>query len=115
MKCANPQCGKEFTPKTYNHIYCSTRCSDIARERRHCRYDYISKPCVPKFKAKPQPKHTKSTKTLEQWAREAAECNLDYGTYRGLIQLGKTYEELKATADNRHLPAHSSIKRKRSD
>ncbi|MBR3499709.1 MAG: hypothetical protein IKO05_12115 [Selenomonadaceae bacterium] len=39
--------------------------------------------------------------------REARECNLDYGNYRALIAAGKTYEELKATADTRTAVKHA--------
>lgn len=39
----------------------------------------------------------KPIKTLDDWCREAAECGLDYGTYRTLVELhGKTFAELKA-------------------
>lgn len=43
-------------------------------------------------------------KTLSDWVKEAAECKLDYGTYRALINQGKTFEELKAQAHFRCLP-----------
>ena len=103
-------CGKEFKPCNYLQKYCSPECYMVSEKKRNRRK------AIERVKPKPKPKtKPKPAKTLEQWAREAAECNLDYGTYRGLIQLGKTYEELKATADTRHLQAHSSIKRKRSD
>ncbi|MBR2518245.1 MAG: hypothetical protein IKE46_00440 [Selenomonadaceae bacterium] len=50
----------------------------------------------------------KPVKTLEDWSREAAACNLDYGTYRVLVeQQGKTFEELKATAGIRCTSAHA--------
>ena len=39
----------------------------------------------------------KPIKTLDDWCREAAECGLDYGTYRTLVEAqGKTFAELKA-------------------
>ena len=48
----------------------------------------------------------KPTKTLAEWLREAAECNLDYGTYRTLVEIqGKTLDELKA--QHRHTSAHA--------
>lgn len=109
IKCV--VCGKEFMPKATTQRYCSTTCSVAAEKKRH-----RSNPYVPKPKAEPKPKPVKSDKPLEQWVREATACNMDYGNYRALIEhCGKTFEELKATADTRHLPAHSSIKRKRSD
>lgn len=35
-------------------------------------------------------------KTLDDWVREATECGLDYGNYRALISMGKTYEQIKS-------------------
>lgn len=46
-------------------------------------------------------------KSLAEWCREAAECGLDYGNYRALINMGKTFEELKAQAESRGNYAHS--------
>ena len=44
-----------------------------------------------------KPELHSETKSLDDWIREAAECNLDYGNYRAQIELfGKTFEELKA-------------------
>ncbi len=95
MKCL--QCGKEFTlhPNHLNQLYCSNECKKKANaehakarrrklaERRHI---YPVKAETPK----PQ------GKTLAEWCREADECNLDYGTYRGLVEQGHTFDELKA-------------------
>lgn len=48
------------------------------------------------------------TKTLGEWCREAAECNLDYGTYRTLVEFqGKTFDELKDQAPFRHATVHT--------
>ena len=49
----------------------------------------------------------KPVKTLDDWAREAAQCNLDYGTYRALIAAGRTFEQLKA--ERRSPQFHSHI------
>lgn len=50
----------------------------------------------------------KPVKTLSDWSREAAECNMDYGQYRAQIEVfGKTYEELKATAASRSTTVHA--------
>ncbi|MBR2519703.1 MAG: hypothetical protein IKE46_07965 [Selenomonadaceae bacterium] len=50
----------------------------------------------------------KPTKTLDDWCREAAECNLDYGTYRTLVEIqGKTFDKLKAQSPFRHTSAHA--------
>lgn len=35
-------------------------------------------------------------KVVADWEREARECGVNYGLYRGLIALGKTREEIKA-------------------
>ena len=32
--CANPDCGKEFTPRVYNAIYCSAECRKIITNRK---------------------------------------------------------------------------------
>lgn len=76
-------CGREFRPSQNTPLrkYCSIDCYNRCKE----------------------------PKTLDDWIREAAECNLDYGTYRGLVEQGKTYAELKTRADNQHQPAHSHI------
>ena len=66
-----------------------------------CRGRYQSKGFVP---APPKPKR----KTLERWALEARECNLDYGTYRRLIESGKTYGELRARAKDHGLQTHAT-------
>ena len=91
MKCL--QCGESFTPgvKHPNQKYCSRQCRARAR-----------------FGKKNQRAEEQSSrKTLANWAREATECNLDYGNYRALIASGKTYEELKATADTRSAGEHA--------
>ena len=51
--------------------------------------------------------------TLDELARQANECNLDYGTYRAFLSQGKTFDELKAQAPFRHVPAHSHCGRDR--
>lgn len=89
-----PICGEYFQPdkKHPYQRYCSRSCSDKARRI-----------CERKCKAA----KLKSGKTLEDWQREANECNLDYGTYRGLIALGKTHEEIKAQYADRPTPTHA--------
>lgn len=44
-------------------------------------------------------------KPMDEWIREASECGLDYGTYRTLIEQGKTFEQVKAAGY--HSAAHS--------
>ena len=46
-------------------------------------------------KGKPT-KPPKRKSTLDQITKEAAECGLSYGKYRAYLNMGKTYEELKA-------------------
>ncbi len=45
-------------------------------------------------------------KKLSEWAREAQACDLDYGTYRALIESGKTLEEIK-TAEHYPRASHA--------
>ena len=92
VKC--PQCGKEFVPNS-NQKFCSTRCRD-----RHSH-------------GRPRPAKKSTGKTLSDWAREANECNLDYGNYRAMIESGKTFDELKATAYTRATTCHSRVRASR--
>ena len=125
------QCGQEFIPKTANQKYCSDVCCEKYWGRRVTVHTMTCKNCGEKFtdvyaakycskkcrneaikKEQAKQAMAKATgekvKTIEDWTREARECNLDYGTYRGLIeQCGRTYEELKATADNRAAKYHA--------
>ena len=78
------KCGREFTGMANQKICaeCLAYQRRETRQRIQERYDH---------------KKPKSTgKTLDDWAREADECNLDYGTYRALIAAGRTFEQLKA-------------------
>lgn len=79
-----PVCGKEFLQKHAWGGCCSRKCRAFQREQE--------------AQAKPEPPRIR---TLDDWIREAAECNLDYGTYRAMIEREKTFDELKATAPNR--------------
>lgn len=88
------ECGKEFEPRLSTQRYCSPQCAEIYNK--------------PKSTAKSQTK-TKG-KTLSDWCREAAECNLDYGNYRALIKSGKTFEELKSRAEYRQVQCHSHLR-----
>ena len=125
------QCGQEFIPKTSTQRYCSKVCCEEYWGRRvvvhtmtckNCgekftdvyRAKYCSKKCRNEAIKKEQAKQAmakatgEKVKTIADWTREARECNLDYGTYRGLIeQCGRTYEELKATADSRAAKLHA--------
>lgn len=85
--CRN--CGKEFKPTPSLTLFCNRQCYD----------EYRRKP-----KNKPAPKT--QGKPIEEWINEAKECNLDYGTYRGLIEQGKTFDQLKALAPTRNTQVH---------
>lgn len=100
MKCKF--CGKKFTPDAKHPYqkYCSTKCGRAHRDGLIAREAY---------------RKEVEAKSLADWVREARECNLDYGTYRALRNLGKSFEELKATADNRQSPAHAHGRRHYGD
>ena len=122
-----PHCGDEFFAFNPKRIFCSKNCAGKYRrqnEQRIC--EFCGKPfllqknnpaqkfCSPKCynaarrtKPKEPPPVIPVDKTFDDWIREADECNLDYGTYRGLIKMGKTYDELKATADRRTISVHA--------
>lgn len=89
-------CGKEFKPASGTQKCCSTECSK-GKERENRK-----SPAVLVKKKTPTP-----GKPFAEWCREAAECNLDYGTYRALITSGKTFEELKALAGSRGVQIHA--------
>lgn len=84
-----PVCGKEFLHKGYWAQCCSHKCRAVQREQE--------------AQAKPEPPKARK---LDDWIREAAECNLDYGTYRAMIERGKTFDELKAQAPT-HVGVHA--------
>ena len=92
-KCAF--CGKRF--ETYNNVkkYCSPDCADKSRYEQVKKYHAQQKVQNLTNKAIERP-----PKKLDDWAREAFACGLDYGTYRSLIERGKTFEELKAERHN---------------
>lgn len=98
-------CGKEF--ETYQKLqkYCSLECAHKGYHRNNAENARRYRKRIRDQKlAKAQ---DKPTKPLSEWVKEAAECNLDYGSYRTLIEMqGKTFEELKATAPSRTPPIH---------
>ena len=124
-------CGKEFKPKVHNQKYCSDECSravqfgiKTSQEKNtkvkcpQCGEEFVRTVGTQKFcstrcreryyKGRPRPAKKSTGKTLSDWAREAKECNLDYGNYRAMIEImGKTYEELKATAHLRPITTYS--------
>jgi len=96
--CKN--CGKRF--RTGNaQYYCSNECykeyrKKNSREEQHKAW----------VAAKAARRQKYGGKTLGQWIQESTACNLDYETYRALIEQGKTYEELLAQAPNRQVRIH---------
>lgn len=88
------KCGREFTGMAHQK-----NCDDCLAEQKRETQRRIQE----RYDAqRPKPK---TGKTLEDWAREADDCNLDYGTYRALIATGRTFEQLKA--DRRSPQIHS--------
>lgn len=112
-------CGKEIEAKSHNKKYCQ-ECSVIVRNRRKPKKVFEPKQaqCLSCKKSYTVTQEWRSTefccdacratyrwrqkfgdptpaKTLSDWAREARACGLDYGTYRGLIECGRTFEELQ--------------------
>lgn len=79
-----PVCGKEFPDKGHWGKCCGRKCRELLR-----RQEAQPKIGLPR------------ARRLDDWVREAAECNLDYGSYRALIEHGKTFDELKSGAQNR--------------
>lgn len=85
-------CGVLFNPKYSNTRFCSKKCYDKWRRR--------GKKSIPDESSEPK-------KPLSDWIREAKECNLDYGTYRALINAGKSFDELKSQANSRSPRVHN--------
>ena len=107
-------CGKEYVPISISSRYCSANCAKLGKlEKARKRYanlhaERATQTAIAKAKVviasdvnteeKPQSKE----KSLEDWIREASECNMDYGNYRAQIEhFGKTFEQLKAQADSK--------------
>lgn len=91
------RCGTQFD-EIHFAKYCPTCRPFVNREYKRLQHGFIQK------------RVDKATgKTLDDWAREADECNLDYGTYRALIAAGKTFEQLKA--ERRSPQTHSHCRR----
>ena len=94
------RCGTEFAEKHFAK-YCQTCRPAAHREQNRMQHTLIRKR-VDEAQGKP-------VKTLDDWAREARECNLDYGTYRALIAAGKTFEQLKACRRSSQTHSHCRI------
>lgn len=90
-------CNREFKPVSTSSRFCSAECMKKHNAR-------LQEEKLAQRRAEAVNQVTRREKTMADWLREADECNLDYGTYRTQIeQFGKTYEELKAQAENRPL------------
>ena len=97
-----PICHKEFSPRNIEQKFCSEECRKKARKIEMRRL--LGRNAAKQVNEQSKPK------TLAEWCKEAAECNLDYGNYRALIESGKTFEELKARADSRQFQIHSHLR-----
>ena len=104
-------CQREFDTKfTWQH-YCCEACRLKEQVRRYQDYRSARKKTLTVKKSLAAEAMLKATgqpvKSLPDYCREAAECGLDYGTYRGLLAQGKTFDELKANANNNYTAAHA--------
>ncbi len=137
-------CGAEFKPKSKQQLTCSTECSEARisqrrkeqyaqRERRKCEMcgaefipsrggQLMCAKCIREERQKKElvtkaveQAENKPVKKPEDWEREARECGIDYGTYRGLVTVfGKTKEEIKALhggSETAHAHAGKSTRR----
>ena len=95
-------CHKDFVPRYSFQKFCSDVCSKKAERLRHRKLRAQN--------AAKQVNEQSNPKSLDDWCREAAECNLDYGNYRALIESGKTFDELKARADSHQFQTHSHLR-----
>ena len=91
--CLN--CGREYRTDDAGDPFCSTRCS----------LEYHG--LVPREHNK-----NRSGRQLSDVVREARECNLDYGTYRAYLNMGKTFEEVKLLAPIRNPQVHQRTPRR---
>ena len=100
------KCGQPFETNRPAKLFCPV-CNDAAWIERRRERDRVYRSWR-LMKSKVDAAVGKPTKSLTEWSNEAAECNLDYGTYRALIEQGKTFDELKAQRDHRpvHMHAH---------
>lgn len=89
-------CGRRFIPSPHSKNCCSFECRRVLNKRRA--QERIARQRAAELATRAAGGHVK---TLDDWIREAAACNLDYGTYRGLIEQGKTFDQLKAEAERK--------------
>lgn len=91
-----PHCGKSFITTEATKKFCSAACFNAHMKKIQAMALAQEKAQALNNKAVSRP-----TKKLDDWAREAYQCGLDYGTYRALIGQGKTFEELKTQYEQR--------------
>ena len=106
-------CGKELTGGTFCDETCKREYMEYlaagrmsyTRKCRQCGVTFYTNNmerqfCTPRCEVAFKVCRARANETREQrlnrLAREARECGLDYGTYRAMLGLGKTYEELRA-------------------
>ena len=113
-----PCCQKPFIKRAAQQKYCSEQClikatrnrTRLSKRKQAEEQNKIRDLLNPRRRKDKQSDKTEvENKSLDDWCREAAECNLDYGNYRALITQGKSFDELKAQAPFRQTPAHSHI------
>lgn len=94
MKCAF--CGKDFAPRNATQKYCSPDCYNAVHKIQARDYKLLRQQSPAQKRAQDvTDKATKRpTKSLDDWAREAFACGLDYGTYRALVAQGKSFEQI---------------------
>lgn len=81
-------CGEEFLTENRNKI-----CPDCKHARWLIQQEREEAKRLAQIKA--DKAAGMYVKTLDDWTREAFECNLDYGTYRALIAAGRTFAGLR--------------------
>lgn len=100
------KCGKSFETHRSKKLFCPVCYEEAWRERKREQGRLTHELILTKTKVAQS--IGAPTKTLDEWCREAAECNLDYGTYRTLVEMqGKTFEKLKAQNQNRSVSLHA--------
>ena len=100
------RCHIKFKPKTVLSL--QTICPDCLEEQK--RVEAKNARAAEKARRVTDKFIGKANRTFDDWQREADECNMTYGDYRAQIEVfGKTYEQLKATADHRQVQCHSHV------
>ena len=92
-KCAI--CGKEFEVHSNHKKYCSEKCAYEAIKARN-RKQYYKNKIQREIYDEMSMELQKKKVPLEQLIKESQELGISYGKYRALLNMGKTYEELKA-------------------